>query len=137
MLRTSITNLAKTGQKSHTNNPRILPRVGTMKKKNKGLRALPGDSVERNAWLVRQSLTRTVYWPGQHVKANVHNDLLADVAGRVEVTKEIYIPHPTSVDAEIVKKMPRGSLWFRQYVNIVPKDSQNDGKGEFRLKALL
>ena len=53
----------------------------------------------------------------------------------MEITKEVYIPHPSSVDAEVVKKMPRGSIWFRTCVNVVPDEERY--QGEFRLKALV
>ena len=135
MLKTTITHLAKTGQKDQTKIGRTLPRVGPAKIAHKGLRALPGDTVKRNSWLVKQSVGATAYWPGQYTKPSVYNDILASKDGRVEVTKEIYIPHPSSVDAEVVKKMPRGSLWFRTCVHVIP--DKNKYEGEFRLKSLV
>lgn len=135
MLRQTANLLAKTGQKGQTNNPRVLPRIGSQRARNKGLRCLPGDWIHKNGWIAKQSIARTIYYPGQHTKANAYNDILAAKDGRVELTKEVYIPHPSSLDAEIVKKMPRGSIWFRNVVHIIPDEKKY--KREFRLKSLL
>lgn len=70
-----------------------------------------------------------------HIFLNaLYNDILSNCEGTVELTREVYIPHPTSVEAEMVKRMPRGSLWFRYYVNVLPKKSQFPS---FSLKAVL
>ena len=137
MLRSSTVHLAKTGIKGTTTNKRIFPRIGPQWTKRKGLRALPGDYVQKGAWIVQQSTERSVYYPGMNVQVNLMNDLLALTAGTVEITREVYIPHPTSVDAELVKQMPRGSLWFRYYVHVLPDHPKAPEKHNFVLKALV
>merc|ERR1712048_209000 len=111
------------GIKGNTKNPRRVPRVGMGPRgrvKQRGLRILPGDTVKENDWLVAQTGVRAAYYPGMNCRVNIYNDILSNCDGTVEMTREVYIPHPTSVEAELVKKMPRGSLWFRYYVNILP-----------------
>ena len=121
MLRATSNLLAKTGIKGNTKLRRIPPRVGNGPRgrvRQRGLQVLPGDTVKENDWLVQQTATRAAYYPGANCRMSIHNDILANCDGVMELTREVYIPHPTSVEAELVKKMPRGSLCedFKSFV---------------------
>lgn len=75
MFRQTLADLAKTGIKGNTRNPRTLPRVGMGPRgrvKQRGLKVLPGDTVKENDWMVAQTGIRAAYYPGQNCRVNIY-----------------------------------------------------------------
>ncbi|XP_037102614.1 39S ribosomal protein L27, mitochondrial isoform X2 [Syngnathus acus] len=87
--------------------------------KRYGLKKQDGNFVHAGNILATQRLLR--YHPGAHVGMGTNSTLYALEDGCIKFTKEVYIPHPRSVEtSQIITKLANGSLLYKTFINIIP-----------------
>uniref|UniRef100_H2ZPR7 Uncharacterized protein n=1 Tax=Ciona savignyi TaxID=51511 RepID=H2ZPR7_CIOSA len=106
---------AGSGMKGSTKNRSRGPR-----KFHRGVRVIEGDYVHPGYLLAR--MVRIYRWmPGANVVVGRKMRLVAKCSGTVRFTKEVYVPGPETPDAEIAKKMVKGAVMYKTFINVVPE----------------
>ncbi|XP_019727656.1 large ribosomal subunit protein bL27m [Hippocampus comes] len=87
--------------------------------KRYGLKKQDGNFVHAGNILATQRLLR--YHPGAHVGMGTNKTLYALEDGCIRLTKEVYIPHPRSLEtSQIITKLPQGTLLYKTFINVIP-----------------
>ncbi|XP_077419067.1 large ribosomal subunit protein bL27m [Vanacampus margaritifer] len=87
--------------------------------KRYGLKKQDGHFVHAGNILATQRLLR--YHPGAFVGMGRKKTLYALEDGCVRLTKEVYIPHPHSLEtSQIITKLAKGICLYKTFINIIP-----------------
>ncbi|XP_062331080.1 39S ribosomal protein L27, mitochondrial [Osmerus eperlanus] len=97
-----------------------------------GCKKMDGNFVHAGNIVATQRSTR--WHPGAHVGIGTNNTLYALEDGIVRYTKEVYVPPPRSPETfKVITKLPRGTVLYKTFINIVPKKQE----GVFKLVGMF